>query len=57
MLGMRALYHQAGWLAACTSQLSGWGGFDKDQWELYDLGADRILTTTWRPAPELTSRD
>jgi hypothetical protein len=41
MLGQRALYHD-GWLA-CTLHppLSGWGGFDKDMWELYHLAEDR----------------
>jgi arylsulfatase len=41
MLGMRALYHR-GWLA-CTRHppISGWGSFEHDVWELYDLGADR----------------
>jgi len=41
MLGQRSIYHQ-GWLA-CTAHppLSGWGKFDQDVWELYDLGRDR----------------
>jgi hypothetical protein len=41
MLGQRALYHD-GWLA-CTIHppISGWGGFDKDVWELYHLAEDR----------------
>jgi arylsulfatase len=41
MLGQRAIYHQ-GWLA-CTVHppLSGWGGFDRDVWELYHLETDR----------------
>jgi arylsulfatase len=41
MLGQRALYHR-GWLA-CTLHppLSGWSGFDKDEWELYHLAVDR----------------
>ena len=44
MLGMRALYHQ-GWLAnTLHPPLSGWGGFDKDVWELYDLRTDRSQT-------------
>ena len=44
MLGMRGLYHQ-GWLAnTLHPPLSGWGSFDKDQWELYDLRADRTQT-------------
>jgi arylsulfatase len=41
MLGQRALYHQ-GWLANTVHPpLSGWGNFDKDVWELYDLNTDR----------------
>ena len=41
MLGMRALYHQ-GWLAtALHPPLSGWGHFQHDVWELYDLRSDR----------------
>lgn len=41
MLGQRAMYHE-GWLA-CTLHppLSGWGKFDQDEWELYDLREDR----------------
>lgn len=41
MLGQRAIYHQ-GWLA-CTLHppISGWGKFEHDVWELYDLRADR----------------
>lgn len=41
MLGQRALY-QDGWLA-CTVHppLSGWGRFEDDEWELYDLTRDR----------------
>jgi arylsulfatase len=41
MLGQRAIYHQ-GWLA-CTLHppISGWGNFEKDVWELYDLSSDR----------------
>ena len=41
MLGQRAIYHQ-GWLA-CTLHppLSGWGKFDQDVWELYNLSEDR----------------
>jgi arylsulfatase len=41
MLGQRAIYHR-GWLA-CTLHppISGWGSFDKDVWELYDLSSDR----------------
>jgi hypothetical protein len=41
MLGMRALYHQ-GWLATTLHPpISGWGHFDRDVWELYDLRSDR----------------
>ena len=41
MLGQRAIYHK-GWLA-CTLHppISGWGNFEHDVWELYDLTADR----------------
>ena len=41
MLGQRAIYHQ-GWLA-CTLHppLGGWGHFDHDVWELYNLQEDR----------------
>lgn len=41
MLGQRAIYHD-GWLA-CTIHppLSGWGAFERDVWELYDLAHDR----------------
>ncbi|MCB0919146.1 MAG: arylsulfatase [Actinobacteria bacterium] len=44
MLGQRSIYHN-GWLA-CTIHppLSGWGDFDKDVWELYDLRSDRSQT-------------
>jgi arylsulfatase len=44
MLGMRALYHQ-GWLAnTLHPPLSGWGSFDRDIWELYNLEEDRAQT-------------
>ncbi len=41
MLGQRAIYHE-GWLA-CTVHppLSGWGKFEHDVWELYDVAHDR----------------
>ena len=41
MLGQRSIYHQ-GWLA-CTVHppISGWGHFESDVWELYNLEADR----------------
>ena len=41
MLGQRSIYHE-GWLA-CTVHppLSGWGGFEKDEWELFHLETDR----------------
>jgi arylsulfatase A-like enzyme len=45
MLGMRALYHQ-GWLAnTLHPPISGWGNFDQDVWELYNLAEDRAQTT------------
>ncbi|MGV9712283.1 arylsulfatase [Gordonia sp. NPDC003424] len=41
MLGQRSLYHD-GWLASTVHPpLSGWGHFDKDEWELYHLETDR----------------
>jgi arylsulfatase A-like enzyme len=41
MLGMRALYHQ-GWLAnTLHPPISGWGKFELDEWELYNLAEDR----------------
>ncbi len=41
MLGQRSIYHQ-GWLA-CTVHppIGGWGKFERDEWELYDLEHDR----------------
>ena len=41
MLGQRSIYHD-GWLA-CTVHppISGWGTFELDEWELYDLEHDR----------------
>ncbi len=41
MLGQRSIYHE-GWLA-CTVHppLSGWGKFELDVWELYDMRNDR----------------
>jgi arylsulfatase len=45
MLGQRSIYHE-GWLA-CTVHppLSGWGKFDSDVWELYDIEHDRSQST------------
>jgi arylsulfatase A-like enzyme len=44
MLGMRALYHE-GWLATTLHPpISGWGHFERDVWELYDLRSDRAQT-------------
>jgi arylsulfatase A-like enzyme len=41
MLGQRSIYHE-GWLACTTHPpLSGWGTFDQDVWELYDIEHDR----------------
>ncbi|MGR6584966.1 arylsulfatase (plasmid) [Rhodococcus qingshengii] len=41
MLGQRSIYHQ-GWLACSVHPpLSGWGHFDDDAWELFDLTDDR----------------
>ena len=45
MLGQRSIYHE-GWLA-CTVHppLSGWGHYEQDVWELYDLTNDRAQST------------
>ena len=45
MLGQRSIYHE-GWLA-CTVHppLSGWGKFETDVWELYDIEHDRSQST------------
>ncbi len=41
MLGQRSLYDD-GWLATTLHPpLAGWGGFEKDEWELYHLETDR----------------
>lgn len=41
MLGQRSIYHE-GWLACSVHpSLSGWGTFDQDVWEFYDLEHDR----------------
>jgi arylsulfatase len=41
---MRALYHK-GWLAnTLHPPISGWGNFDRDVWELYNLAQDRAQT-------------
>ena len=41
MLGQRSIYHQ-GWLACSVHPpISGWGNFQGDVWELYDLQHDR----------------
>jgi arylsulfatase len=41
MLGQRSIYHD-GWLAtALHPPISGWGNFEHDTWELYDLEHDR----------------
>ncbi len=44
MLGQRSLYHE-GWLASTVHPpLSGWGNFEHDVWELYNLAEDRSQT-------------
>ncbi len=41
MLGQRSIYHD-GWLASTLHPpISGWGNFDKDEWELFHLETDR----------------
>jgi arylsulfatase len=45
MLGQRAIYHE-GWLASTVHPpLSGWGSFEKDEWELFHLETDRAQST------------
>ena len=45
MLGQRSIYHE-GWLASTVHPpLSGWGAFEKDEWELFHLETDRSQTT------------
>ena len=45
MLGQRSIYHQ-GWLACSVHPpISGWGNYEKDEWELYNLEDDRAQTT------------
>lgn len=53
MLGQRSIYHD-GWLA-CTVHppLGGWGGFEKDVWELYDLEHDRAQSNNLADAEPL----
>ena len=44
MLGQRSLYHE-GWLACSLHPpLSGWGRFERDEWELFHLDTDRSQT-------------
>ncbi len=49
MLGQRSIYHE-GWLA-CTVHppLSGWGKFEQDVWELYDVEHDRFCVSVGLP--------
>lgn len=45
MLGQRSIYHE-GWLASTIHPpISGWGNFDKDEWELFHLETDRSQST------------
>jgi arylsulfatase len=45
MLGQRSIYHE-GWLASTLHPpLSGWGKFERDEWELYNLTVDRAQST------------
>jgi arylsulfatase A-like enzyme len=44
MLGTRGVWHD-GWHASTIhAATSGWGGFDKDRWELFNLEEDRSQT-------------
>ena len=52
MLGQRSIYHE-GWLA-CTVHppLGGWGNFELDEWELFDLEpTDRSRRTSPPTSP------
>ncbi len=51
MLGQRSIYHE-GWLA-CTVHppIGGWGKFEHDEWELYDLEHDRVAVEERRGRP------
>ena len=45
MLGQRSIYHE-GWLASTVHPpLSGWGSFEHDEWELFNLEVDRSQAT------------
>ncbi len=45
MLGQRSIYHE-GWIANTVHPpLSGWGNFERDEWELFHLETDRSQTT------------
>jgi arylsulfatase len=45
MLGTRGVWHD-GWHASTVHPAcSGWGGFDRDRWELFNLNEDRSQTT------------
>ncbi len=45
MLGQRSIYHE-GWLASTVHPpLSGWGNFEHDEWELFNLAVDRSQAT------------
>jgi arylsulfatase A-like enzyme len=49
MLGQRSIYHK-GWLACSVHPPpSGWGEFDQDVWELYDLEHDRANLAEQEP--------
>ena len=55
--GQRSIYHE-GWLA-CTVHppLSGWGKFEQDEWELYDLEHDRSQSTNLAARGTRAARD
>ena len=57
MLGQRSIYHD-GWLA-CTVHppISGWGKFELDEWELYDLEHDRSQSKNVADDRARTARD
>lgn len=57
MLGQRSIYDN-GWLASTVHPpLSSWGNFEKDEWELFHLEADRSQSTNVATDhPELLER-
>ncbi len=44
MLGTRGVWYEGWHAAAVHPAMGGWGGFEKDRWELYNLDEDRTQT-------------